>query len=141
MLTKEDVVKELNGTKYPLYPTEEQKQSWKDAGLVVVYGASDDLCELAGAIYDEQGAPGEVLLNRNGTIFEYPLDCDSCEDCRFVQKEKENTVKLLSAWDKEGYSFIFHINVPYATFDIIDEDDGSKYCRGIVFSLDDLRKA
>ena len=47
---------------------EQQRQEAKENGLVIVYGASDDLMEFDGAIYDEGGCfdGGRVYFDRDG---------------------------------------------------------------------------
>ncbi len=47
---------QLNGREYGSEITKEEEAAAKKAGLVVVYGASDDLVELRGAIEEEVGA-------------------------------------------------------------------------------------
>jgi len=56
----------LNGTEYPLRISNELSKQAADHGLVIVYGASDDLVEFAGAINDELCAydGGQYLLDK-----------------------------------------------------------------------------
>ena len=66
-LTIEQVAEQLNGNEYR---EEGSDQLWSDCkrhGIVVVFGASDDLMEFRGAIYDEASA-------YNGTTVFYLAD-------------------------------------------------------------------
>ena len=100
----------------------------KDNGFVIVYGASDDLMEFEGAIYDEAGCydGGEVYFNKNGVTEEEgenvikALWCDST-----AVDENENII----AWSYET-------DIPHETFMIYEY--GEPYCQGIVFSIDDV---
>ena len=84
----------------------------EENGLVVVFGASDDLCEIRGAEDDE-------------------IDCfDGGEATIAGAKVKIN-------WCKDGYSWTYDTDIPHECFDVYE--DGEKYCRGIVFSISDVR--
>ena len=85
----------------------------EENGLVVVFGASDDLCEIRGAEDNE-------------------IDCfDGGEATIAGAKVKIN-------WNKDGYSWTYDTDVPHECFDVYDTD-GEKYCRGIVFSIFDIK--
>lgn len=84
----------------------------EENGLVVVFGASDDLCEERGAVDDE-------------------IDCfDGGETIIAGAKVKIN-------WCKNGYSWTYDTDIPHECFDVYE--NGEKYCRGIVFSIFDVR--
>lgn len=84
----------------------------EENGLVVVFGASDDICEIRGAEDDE-------------------IDCfDGGEATIAGAKVKIN-------WCKDGYSWTYDTDIPHECFDVYE--DGEKYCRGIVFSISDVR--
>ena len=84
----------------------------KENGLVVVFGASDDLCEIRGAEDDE-------------------IDCfDGGEATIAGANVKIN-------WCKDGHSWTYDKDRPHECFDVYE--DGEKYCRGIVFSISDAR--
>lgn len=111
-MTKESLAALLNGREYRDEITHSEEDAAKAAGLVVVFGGSDDLCELRGAITDER-------------------DCYNGGS----MKIKGKLLKML--WCKEpGYSWTYSTNIPHAVFDIME--DGEKYCRGIVFAIADL---
>ena len=71
----------LNGRAYR-DSFDDVKQEAKENGLVIVYGASDDLMEFDGAIYDEGGCfdGGRVYFDRDGVDQEGGRTCklDRC---------------------------------------------------------------
>ena len=54
MITAKELAEKLNGRAYG-DSFDDVKQEAKESGLVIVYGASDDLMEFDGEIYDEGG--------------------------------------------------------------------------------------
>ena len=67
MITAKELAEKLNGRAYG-DSFNDVKQEAKESGLVIVYGASDDLMEFDGALYDEGGCfdGGRVYFDRNG---------------------------------------------------------------------------
>lgn len=140
-MTKDTLAACLNGREYPLTIGAGEKQAAKDAGLVIVYGASDDLMELDGAIYDEVDAyeGTTILVDSFGmqTTFERLKDDDADEkDFEDYFNRKGCGRGIKAVWCDRGYSWFYETDIPHATFDIME--DGEPYCRGIVFSLEDL---
>lgn len=45
--------------------------------------------------------------------------------------------KVKINWCKDGYSWTYDTDIPHECFDVYE--DGEKYCRGIVFSISDVR--
>lgn len=84
----------------------------EENGLVVVFGASDDLCEIRGAEDDE-------------------IDCFDGGEATIAGAKVEIN------WCKDGYSWAYDTDIPHECFDVYK--DGEKYCRGIVFSISDVR--
>ena len=109
----------------------------KEAGLVVVYGYSDDNVEFAGSIDDEVGAyeGTTVYLTPTGILRE--PDCDR-DDCPYFAKEREKAKTIKAVWHNEGGPcWTFETDIPHETFTIVE--DGEPWCIGIVFSMEDLR--
>ena len=137
-MTKEELAKKLNGRKYREEITPEEEQEAKSNNLVVVFGASDDLMEFRGAIYDEIGVweGGVVSIDKNGPIIN---ECDS-DECPYFERRKELGTKIEAIWAPPEYrcvSWAYKTEIPHAKFSVME--DGKVYCRGIVFSLDDVR--
>ena len=130
MLTLAEAALALHGNQYREEGTLELFEQCKEAGIVVVFGASDDLIEFRGAIYDETPT-GEVYLDADGFI---PNKCD-CDDCPYfaARISAGDHTTLKSNFGAEDYTFTYDINVTHDVFDIMEDDD--KYCRGIVFHL------
>ena len=121
-MTAEQFAARLTGRAYGNEITTADAAEAKRAGLVVVYGASDDLMEFEGAIYDEVGAweGATVYVRRDGTVADEPPG--ACID---------------ALWCAEpGYSWTYRTELSHATFEIVE--DGEPYCRGIVFRMEDL---
>ena len=69
-MNAKELAQKLNGSEYPLRLNAELKEQAKSAGLVIIYGASDDLMEFDGAIYDEIGCyeGGTALVDEKGLL-------------------------------------------------------------------------
>ncbi len=130
-----EFAKSISGKEYG-YPqfTKEEIETAKENGFVIVYGASDDLMEFEGAIRDEGGCfdGGEVFFNREGILYEIGGS----------REWKPNIIKAI--WcdgekDKDGkeITWTYKTDIPHETFMIYE--DREPYCRGIVFSIDDLK--
>jgi hypothetical protein len=137
-LTIKTVAAELNGSEYPLRTTKEQRSAWKAAGIVVVYGASDDLMEFDGAINDEFGAPDSVYVDATGLTGDFNGLCEikNFQGLKRYFETLQTRREIEAVWDVEGYSWIYLTRIPHETFEVMDE--GEKYCRGIVFALADV---
>lgn len=113
-----------------------EERDIKDAGLVVVYGCSDDNVELCGAINDEVGAYNgtTVYLTPDG-VLQKP-DCGQ-DDCPYFAREREKARTIKAVWhDKGGPCWTFETDIPHETFTVME--DGEPFCAGIVFSMEDL---
>lgn len=130
----------LTGCEYRQEIDRTEEHQAKAAGLVVAFGASDDLLELRGAVHDETGAWGgcRVRVDRAGLIPDFEnVDRDDEDELRRYFKREGGGIEVEAAWEGEpGYSWIIKTAVPHETFEIVD--DGESYCRGIVFSLADI---
>lgn len=108
----------------------------KENGVVILFGASDDLVELRGAINDEEGCydGGVFHLAPDGIVDEY--ECE--ERCDYFLKFLNAQKTIETVWcDKElDIDWTYKTDIPHETFDILEDD--RIYCRGIVFYLSDL---
>lgn len=126
-ITKEQMAEMLNERVYRDEITKEEEQIAKENGLVVVFGASDDLMELRGVISDEFGT--EIFLTENGEI-EY---CD--DNCEHYERAVKKAKKIKAIHGKNGW--VFETEIPFAEFDIFE--DGQLYGKGIVFDIESLK--
>lgn len=108
---------------------EKDEEEWaKKNGLVVVFGASDDLAELRGAIDDEFDCfgGGEIVLDTNGVNI----------DGKTGEYFGRNIIKVLWSDDEDAYYWKYKTEIPHRTFEIFEGD--IPYCLGIVFAMKDL---
>lgn len=137
-MTPHELAQQLNGIEYPCRISKELRQQAKDAGLVILYGASDDLMEFEGAFRDEVGCHegGVALVDSKGVLDRNQIDDDDDEAIAdFVARKKTASV-IEAIWDVDGYSWKFRTSIPHATFHVIEDDE--PYCLGIVFSVSSL---
>ena len=143
-MTKEELAALLNGMEYPLRIGKALVRQAEAEGLVIVYGASDDLMEFEGAIHDEIGAWNGVTVDvdANGLLPDFDelvADRDK-DDLRDYFRREPHTKAIEAIWGDGGdYSWTYETEIPHVTFDVLE--DGERYCRGIVFSMADLRSA
>lgn len=125
----------MNGRQYGDEVSPAFEKELKDAGLVAVFGASDDLVELRGAEHDELGAYEGLTFHvtRAGLL---KSECDEGDDCPYFQKLEKAATPIEAKWDDGEFSWSFSTAIPHEKF-VIFEDD-KKYCQGIVFALTDV---
>jgi hypothetical protein len=142
-MNAEKLAELLNGREYRDELTSYEERQAKEEGLVIVFGASDDLVEIRGAIHDELDAFEGVTfqMDKKGVI-EKPIQSDMDEEDFEVQFEeylerKKKAVKISAIWNDYGNPcWEYRTDVPHETFDIME--DGEVYCKGIVLSVNDL---
>ena len=134
-----ELAAKLNGREYWYEITDEEVRQAKEAGLVVVFGASDDLIEFRGAIRDEGDCydGGTVLIDTKGVLPSWDSVIESEESAQeyFERKAKARTITALFA-NEPGYTWTYKTDIPHETFEIVE--DGEPYCRGIVFNIGDI---
>ncbi|MYM81134.1 KTSC domain-containing protein [Duganella sp. FT50W] len=138
-LTKELLAVALHGREYPfLLPPEEQALATA-AGLVVIYGNSDDSFEARGAIIGQQYVYGHgaILIDGKGLL---PVRDNIDDDAElrdfFTREPLAKKVRAIFGGVAPEPSWTYTTSLPHATFDIME--DGIVYCRGIVISMADL---
>lgn len=138
-MTKETLAAQLNGREYGAEIAPAEGKEAKIAGLVILFGGSDDLAEFRGAIFDETECYGgcELLITKDGLLDSgHAGECE-CKYCGFPRMAKTaKKIKSMWAMGNGDYSWTYETTIPHATFDIME--DGKKFCRGIVFSTQDL---
>lgn len=127
-MIKEELSQRLNGREYRNDITPLDIKEAKDARLVIVYGASDDLMEFEGAISEEFGT--EAYFNKNGDLIEY------CSD-EYVHYH--NVRKMANKIDAKYNNGVwnYNTNIPNSKFQIFDEKE--LYCNRIIFDMHDLK--
>jgi len=135
-MTKEELAEKLDGNEYGDIVPEYLHCAAKEEGLVIVYGASDDLVEFQGAIDDEVAAynGGTVYLNRFGLLINRCKD-DLCPYFKQIQDEAE---RIEAVWSDTGKPcWTFETTIPHETLRVME--GGEVFCIGIVFSMKDLK--
>ena len=136
-MTIKEWAEKLTGREYGEELINKENEEAKADGVIIVFGASDDLIEFRGAIYDEGSAYEGVTVKitpelsifseeRNADTFEY----NSKEIALFKEVTAEWSPKELET------SWLIKSDIPHETFDIME---GTLYCRGIVFHSDSLK--
>jgi len=141
MMTKRELVALLNGREYRSEVSAEDDKNIRSSGLIVIFGASDDLVELRGAINDEIGAYNGTTfkIDRKGVLPSFEQAVEQGEDgCEDYFDRKPHAQPIEAIWsDGEGYCWTFKTDIPHAEFSILEE--GEKFCRGIVIDMVDLK--
>lgn len=148
-MTRDELAALLNGRQYRREITREEEAQAKATGLLVIFGASDDLVEFRGAIHDEIGA-------NNGTLFRLCKDGGLLPDWESLQisdsddqeadaeayfrRKALGFYEIAALWDEEGFSWVIKPEpLPNSTFIVLD--DGDNYCRGVVLDLNEIQAA
>lgn len=122
---KEKLLKKWSENQHRVYGeefTHEEIKQMKEDGIVVVYGASDDLVEIDGAIKEEIDS---YIDSKFGYIKN-----------KFVRGKDSNFI-LDVRHDINNCTFWFSTNVMQSTFVVYDEYD-EPYCRGVFVSIYDI---
>lgn len=136
-MTRDEAAAALDGNEYRKEGSRELFVAMREAGLVAVYGASDDLMEFNGAIHDEVGCwgGGTAFLTSEGLLVN---DCDN-DNCPHFDKLKARAATIDAKWGEGGFSWRYATDIPHSTFLI--KEDGEDYCEGIVFALADVKSS
>jgi len=127
-MTKEELAQRLNGREYRNEVTPLDIKQAKDSGLVIVYGASDDLMEFEGAISEEFGT--EAYFDKEGNLIE------SCDDeCIHYRNARKMANKIDATYNNGVWNYT--TNIPHAKFQVFEEK--KLCCNGIVFDMNDLK--
>lgn len=107
----------------------------KAQGLVVVFGYSDDVTEFRGAIHDEVGL-GTINFTKDGKF----IDDDRLEELEGLVHDGVLPAMPVMNFINATFGIAGHryaTDIPHHTFDVME--DGELFCRGIVFSIFDLK--
>jgi hypothetical protein len=141
-MTVREWAEKISGFEYPADELDNLNKEMAADGIIIAFGASDDLLEFRGVIYDEVGAREgmEVRISSRGKgtafIFDEEENKDSAE---FNRKEIEQMQKIKTRWEPEDIdaSWKIETEIPHETFDIMEE--GELFCRGVVYHVNDIK--
>jgi hypothetical protein len=139
MLTIKKVAEGLDGVEIGKERERFNEAELKEAGIVVVYGGSDDLMEFRGAIHDEVGCyDGGLAFLTEDDLLSFNDDCGGeWDECPYFRKEQQKAKKIKAVWCAPGEpAWIYKTDIPHETFNVIE--DGEVWCEGIVFSMDEF---
>lgn len=134
-MTRDELCEHLDGNEIGNEIDEVTAMKAREAGFVIVFGASDDLVLLEGFIEDEAGY-GTVHID---ALHECLLvnECDD-SDCPYFAQQKKSAVTIEALWCAEpDICWTYETKIPHGTFETMEE--GEVYCRGIVFHKSELR--
>lgn len=146
--TKEDLAKAIDGIDYSsrnfFADMRGHAEVAKQNGLVIVYGQSDDLMMLAGAItaqaYCYEG--GVVRIDQQGALRDWQSvleSGDKVDITNWITREPL-TKSITAVWAPPGrdLSWEYQTEIEHAKFVI--REFGDDYCIGIVFDIASLPK-
>ena len=145
-MTKEELAKTLDGREIGKEITDDEESQAKTTGLVVVFGASDDLMEFRGAIDDEASVYGgrRVLVDTQGLLpdrTQIHEDDDEILESFFIRKKI--AAQIHANWcENPGCCWTYRTTIPHTTFEIVEKEEHktTSYCYGIVFNLSDAHQ-
>ena len=139
-MTAKELATRLSGRKIMSELSEAEAAEAASAGLVVVYGYSDDTIMFEGAITDDRGCfgGGTVFLTKTGLM----QDCCPVDhiDCPYYKAARKEARSITAVWG-DAPCWSYETDIPHEEFDILDDEDGDSgavWCRGIVFRLEDV---
>lgn len=121
-MNSKEWAEKLNNIEYPADEIWDMRKQFEEDGVVVVYGASDDLIEFEGVISDEGDCYNDKVfyINKEGLTTSY----------------SKNYVKVTHPHDGTA-QFEYETNIPCEWFNVVE--DGELYCKGFVFNINDLK--
>lgn len=129
----------LSGREYGEELTSEEEEQLKKDELVVVFGASDDLCEIRGAISDEI----DCYLDKT-VVYVEEIDGFVSED--YYKNNPHELIKIdlykrpyLKISSRDGYWRYELPKILNRKFNILENEN--IYCEGRIFFKEDFKKA
>lgn len=133
-MTRDEAAAKMDGNEYRKEGSKELFSEMKAAGLVAVFGGSDDQMQFAGAFFDELDVYGGGVAHlTNKGLLTNPCECG---DCPYFADIQEKAAAIEAIWDDGGFSWRMDTSIPHAKFVIME--DGDTYCEGLVFALADV---
>ena len=144
-MTKQELADLLDGREYGNEITKEEAKAAKDAGLLVIFGYSDDCAEFEGLFSDEASCHdgGLIYFNKNGLMDIGDDDEEVLEKYGVLDQIKSEMVSVDAVWGSCPGGWTYKTALPHALFDILEDGDmdGDRYCRGIVIDVKDIDAA
>ena len=148
-MKKEQFAELLNGRQYRSEITKDEEKQAKENGLLVCFGASDDLLEFRGFINDEISAwegTTALIVKKKGDVIDVIDEGTLKEINSYLNEEGFDElnipkIKIQAEWCPSDLDCSWRINseIPFSSFDIMEDDE--LYCRGIVIEKWDIKFA
>jgi hypothetical protein len=130
----------LNGRQYRKELSKDEQAEAASGGMLIAFGASDDLLELRGTDYEEIGSydGGTVDINLQGKaiVREDDIDYQDLVSRGWTPPELEKPLFTIDVeWCPSHLetSWLITANVPFESFDIMEDE--KLHCRGIVVDV------
>jgi hypothetical protein len=143
-MTVKEWAEKINGFEYSADELDNLNKKMAADGIIIAYGASDDLLVLGGVIYAEEdaweGTEVRIFSRGKGTAFVFDEE-ENKDSAEFNRKEIKQMQIIKAVWEPEDIeaSWLVETEIPHETFDIME--DGELFCRGVVFHVDRLQAA
>ena len=142
-ITAKGLAARIDGREYRSEVDNETRELAKANGLLIVYGASDDLCEFDGIFRDEGGCydGGIFLVDRDGIIPRWDeLDGPTEREAKawFARKGSPH-ITIKAIWcgvDSDAFWEYSIAGAPSETFEVMKDDE--LYCIGRVVDMNNL---
>ena len=135
-MERQEVAEALCGREIGEEITPDIKEMIAGTDIVIIYGACDDIMVIEGAISADFSAYEGVTIfvNDKGLV---ENECDG--DCPYFKNVTERDTAIEAVWGDASYDipWTYKTGIPHSTFGIME--DGEVFCRGIVFSLADVK--
>ena len=136
-LSAKTLAKRLNGREYTKELTVAEAKEAKEAGLVVVFGYSDDCIEFQGAVSEELGC---VCFGKNPSYRDFYISREGFvranEDDKLLNATDEKLIRVVWCDRDVGAAWSYQTSIPHEKFNIYEDEE--LFCVGIVFSLSAL---
>lgn len=141
-MTTKELASMLNGREIMKEITPSEERQAADAGLVVVFGYSDDTTELRGAINGEMDCfdGGAAYITKRGFLQDPACNTVAGCACPYLVDVRKKARTIKAVWHDDGDPcWTYETDIPHETFNIYES--GELFCVGIVFSVDSLVEA
>ena len=137
-MTRDEMAALLNGREYTEEMDRDECAIAKGSGLLVVFGASDDLTEFAGVLDDEACAYDGAthVIGTNMRLMERHEEHDELVLAGWTPPKELLTIN--AEWCPEGFEGSWRIGFDGAHSKFHIMEDGELYCEGIVIDVKEV---
>jgi len=109
----------------------------KDAGIVMAFGASDDLCEFIGAWDDEVGLyeEAQIPISCDGVL---KSDCDSDDACPYFKRIADSATTVSISFKNNTPNWLLDLSDNILHVKAILTEDGKPFTEVLIFFAEDI---